>query len=85
MKHLENCRLYTFIDSAYLHGRDPAEIMTSTHLWVDPAQPVDPASIAAQAEAYVGSGLDLAIVYLHAPYDPSVVAPIAEALAPLAD
>ena len=59
--------------------------MTSTHLWVDPAQPVDPAAIAAQAEAYVGSGLDLAIVYLHAPYDAAVLAPIAEALAPLAD
>jgi F420-dependent oxidoreductase-like protein len=66
-------------------GRDPSEIMTSSHLWVDPAEPVDPAAIAAQAEAYVGSGLDLAIVYLHAPYDPAVLAPIAQALAPLAD
>jgi F420-dependent oxidoreductase-like protein len=66
-------------------GRDPAEIMTSTHLWVDPAKPVDPGAIAAEAERYAGSGLDLAIVYLHAPYDPSVLAPIADALAPLAD
>jgi hypothetical protein len=59
--------------------------MTSTHLWVDPSRPVDPPAIAAEAESYVGSGLDLAIVYLHAPYDPSVLAPIARALAPLAD
>jgi hypothetical protein len=66
-------------------GRDPGDIMTSTHLWVDPVQPVDPAAIAAQAEAYVGSGVDMAIVYLHAPYDPAALGPIAEALAPLAD
>ena len=66
-------------------GRDPAEIMTSAHLWVDPAAPVDPAAIAAEARGYADSGLDLAIVYLHAPYDPAVLAPIAEALAPLAD
>lgn len=26
MKPLSNCSLYTFIDSAYLHGRDPAQI-----------------------------------------------------------
>jgi thiamine-phosphate pyrophosphorylase len=26
MKPLAQCRLYTFIDTAYLHGRDPAEI-----------------------------------------------------------
>ena len=57
---------------------------TSTHMWVDPTQPVDPAAIAAQAEAYVGSGLDLAI-RAHVPYDAAVLAPIAEALAPLAD
>jgi thiamine-phosphate pyrophosphorylase len=26
MKPLSDCTLYTFIDSAYLHGRDPAEV-----------------------------------------------------------
>ncbi len=26
MKPLSECRLYTFVDSAYLHGRDPVEI-----------------------------------------------------------
>jgi thiamine-phosphate pyrophosphorylase len=26
MKPLADCRLYTFVDTAYLHGRDPAEL-----------------------------------------------------------
>ena len=26
MKPLRDCRLYTFVDTAYLHGRDPAEL-----------------------------------------------------------
>ena len=26
MKSLSDCRLYTFVDSAYLHGREPADI-----------------------------------------------------------
>jgi len=26
MKSLSECRLYTFIDTAYMHGRQPAEI-----------------------------------------------------------
>ena len=26
MKPLDQCRLYTFIDTAFLHGRDPAEV-----------------------------------------------------------
>lgn len=26
MKNLSDCRLYTFVDSAYLHGKEPAEI-----------------------------------------------------------
>ena len=26
MKPLADCRLYAFIDSAYLHGREPAEL-----------------------------------------------------------
>lgn len=28
MKPLDQCRLYTFIDAAYLHGRDPRELAT---------------------------------------------------------
>ena len=26
MKPLGDCRLYTFVDTAYLHGRDPADV-----------------------------------------------------------
>ena len=26
MKPLADCRLYAFVDSAYLHGREPAEL-----------------------------------------------------------
>ena len=26
MKPLHECRLYTFVDTAYLHGRDPADV-----------------------------------------------------------
>lgn len=29
MKPLADCRLYTFVDTAYLHGRDPAEVARS--------------------------------------------------------
>ena len=65
-------------------GRDPATITTSAHLWVDPAAP-DPAAVAAEAERYAEAGLDLGIVYLHPPFDPHLLAPIARALAPLAD
>jgi F420-dependent oxidoreductase-like protein len=66
-------------------GRDPAEIMTSAHLWVMPGQAPDAAALAAEAERYAEAGLDLGIVYLHPPYDAGVLAPIAKALAPLAD
>jgi F420-dependent oxidoreductase-like protein len=66
-------------------GRKPSEIMTSAHLWVDPAKPADPAAIAAEAESFAEAGLDLGIVYFHAPYDPKLLGPIVHALAPLAD
>ena len=66
-------------------GRDPAEIMTSAHLWVMPGQDPDTAALAAEAERYAEAGLDLGIIYLHAPYDPAVLSPVAKALAPLAD
>jgi F420-dependent oxidoreductase-like protein len=66
-------------------GRDPAEIMTSTHLRVDPSRPVDPGAIAADAAAWAEAGLDLGIVYFHAPYDPAALEPVAKALAPLTE
>jgi F420-dependent oxidoreductase-like protein len=62
-------------------GRDPEEITLSSHVWLNPekgpGQTVD--DVAALAE----EGLDLAIIYLLPPYTPAVLAPLAEALAPL--
>jgi len=55
-------------------GRDPGEIMTSAHLFLDRS---DPGALAGQAEEFAGAGLDLGIVYLpppHAPADLDAVA-----------
>jgi F420-dependent oxidoreductase-like protein len=62
-------------------GRDPAEITTSVHLLADAAAP---GKVAEQAAAFADAGLDLGIVYLPPPHDPSVLEAHAEALAPLA-
>lgn len=62
-------------------GRDPGEIITSTHLRLDPGG--DTASLVQQAEAYATAGLDLGIVYLPPPHTPAVLEPIAEALSHL--
>jgi len=59
-------------------GRDPGEIMTSTHLRLPPNG--DPAPVVAAAEAFAGAGLDLGIVYLPAPHTPAVLEPLAAAL-----
>jgi len=62
-------------------GRDPGEIMLSSHVRLGPGGETGPAvdTVAALAE----HGLDLAIVILPPPHDPAVLAPLAEALAPL--
>ena len=62
-------------------GRDPAEITLSSHVRYHPDQGIGPLveSVAALAE----EGLGLAIVYLPPPHSPEVLAPLAEALAPL--
>ena len=65
-------------------GRDPAEITTSVHLRIPPGQAPDPAALVAEAEAFGEAGLDLGIVYFFPPFDPSALAPVAKALAPLA-
>lgn len=62
-------------------GRDPSEIMTSTHLLYDPSS--GPGPLVEQAAAFGEAGLDLGIVYLPVPHDPAVLEPLAEALAPL--
>jgi F420-dependent oxidoreductase-like protein len=62
-------------------GRDPAEIMTSTHLRLDPD---DMDALVAEAEAFADAGLDLGIVYLPPPHTPAILEPLAKALASLA-
>jgi len=61
-------------------GRDPKEITLSSHVWLNPELERTVDDVAALAE----EGLDLAIVYLPPPHSPAVLAPLAQALAPLA-
>jgi F420-dependent oxidoreductase-like protein len=63
-------------------GRDPATIMTSTHLRLTPDG--DVGTLVEQAEQYAAVGLDLGIVYLPPPHTPDVLEPVAKALAHLA-
>ena len=63
-------------------GRDPAEIMLSSHVRLDPTG--DVGAVADTVAAFGEQGLDLAIVYLPPPLTPAVLAPLANALAPLA-
>jgi alkanesulfonate monooxygenase SsuD/methylene tetrahydromethanopterin reductase-like flavin-dependent oxidoreductase (luciferase family) len=62
-------------------GRDPAEITLSSHVPYDAA--TGPSATADLAAALGEVGLDLAIVYLRPPLDPSVLGPLADALAQL--
>jgi F420-dependent oxidoreductase-like protein len=62
-------------------GRDPSSIMTSTHLRLAPDG--DPSSVVEAARSFADAGLDLGIVYLPVPHTPSVLSPLAAALAPL--
>ena len=61
-------------------GRDPKEITLSSHVRLEGT---DVAGAAAQAAAFAEHGLDLAIVYLRPPLSPAILAPLADALAPL--
>ena len=61
-------------------GRDPSEIETSVNLRLEPD--ADPTSLQRQVEAWREAGADICIVYLGTPHRASVVAPLAEALAP---
>ena len=58
-------------------GRDPSEILLSSHIAYDG----DPKATAATAAEFGEAGVELAIVYLHAPYSTKVLEPIAEAFA----
>ena len=61
-------------------GRDPAEIMISTHLRI-PEDGGLPALVD-EAAALGEAGLDLGIVYLSPPHSPKVLEPLAAALRP---
>src|SRR5581483_10027058 len=63
-------------------GRDPAEIMTSTHLRLG-SDGDDIEALVAQAEAFADAGLDLGVIYLPPPHRPDVLGPIADALSHL--
>jgi F420-dependent oxidoreductase-like protein len=60
-------------------GRNPAEILLSSHIWYTG----DGKSTAEQAAAMAAVGVDLGIVYLPPPLDPSVLEPLANALSEL--
>lgn len=62
-------------------GRDPSEIMISTHLRIP--EDGDMAALVDEATALAEAGLDLGIVYLSPPHSPKILEPLAEALRPL--
>jgi alkanesulfonate monooxygenase SsuD/methylene tetrahydromethanopterin reductase-like flavin-dependent oxidoreductase (luciferase family) len=62
-------------------GRDPRQIMLSSHVRLGPGG--DPGAAVDTAAALGERGLDLAIVILPPPHDPAALAPPAEALAQL--
>jgi F420-dependent oxidoreductase-like protein len=62
-------------------GRDPSEIMISTHLRIPKDGNLD--DLVKEAAALEEAGLDLGIVYLNPPHSPKILKPLAEALRPL--
>ena len=63
-------------------GRDPSEITCSVNVRIDPDLGIEPA--VALASAYQEAGVDLVIVNLPHGVKPDFLAPLADALAPLA-
>ena len=59
-------------------GRDPKEIMMSAQIRLN--ADLNYGGVIADAIAYGAEGMDLAIIYLPAPYDPAVVEALAEAI-----
>jgi F420-dependent oxidoreductase-like protein len=68
-------------DHCATFGRDPADIMTSAHIRLDPA---NPKAIADDIAAFADAGLDLGIIYLPPPHDPGLVEIAADVAAPFA-
>jgi F420-dependent oxidoreductase-like protein len=60
-------------------GRDPAEILLSSHVMFDG----DPAACAASAAALGDAGVELGIVHIRPPHTPAVLDPLAAALSEL--
>ena len=60
-------------------GRDPAEILLSSHVMYDG----DPAATVAAAAALADAGAELGIVHLRPPHTPAVLEPLATALSEL--
>jgi F420-dependent oxidoreductase-like protein len=63
-------------------GREPGEITTTYHIWVEPSD--DPQRITEQVSTFADAGLDVAIMYLAPPLDLGILTPLAEALTTLA-
>ncbi|MCU1458307.1 MAG: luciferase [Actinomycetia bacterium] len=63
-------------------GRDPAEITLSSHVWLRGADQIG--AVVDEVAALGDVGMDLAIIYLAPPLPPTVLEPLADALAPLA-
>jgi len=61
-------------------GRDPREILTSSHVHFGG----DVGATVAQAAELSDAGVELAVVYLRPPLTPAVLEPLAEALSVLA-
>jgi len=61
-------------------GRDPAEILLSSHV----PHAGDPGATAAAAAAFAEAGVELGIIQLRPPHNPAVLEPLAQALAQLA-
>jgi alkanesulfonate monooxygenase SsuD/methylene tetrahydromethanopterin reductase-like flavin-dependent oxidoreductase (luciferase family) len=74
-------------DVLYAHcedvGRDPKEITLSSHIRMHEDSAEEIQRITSDIAALSQEGLDLAIIILPTPHSPAILAPLAEALAPL--
>jgi F420-dependent oxidoreductase-like protein len=64
-------------------GRDPKQITLSSHIRLHSDSAEDLARATGEIASLAEEGLDLAIIILPTPHTPSVLGPIAEAIAPL--
>ena len=62
-------------------GRDPSEIVLSSHVWLAGSTAADLAAMTRTVEYYAGQQLDLAIIYVLPPLDPAVLELASAALA----